>query len=342
MTETVLHINGRSFSIPSDRTGVVTDDPFVMEVMRLVNDWFTHDQFELFSSGSTGAPKPFLLAKAAIEKSAQGTANFFKLPQGTTALCCLPLNKIAGRMMLYRSLVNGWELTVQHAESNPLKEEQAFDFVALTPFQAHTILDENPSAFNAIKKVILGGAKVHEGLKTALQAFRCEVWETYGMTETITHIAAKQISPKPQNEFHCLPGIHIRATPSDQLCISSNYIDEIITNDIVKLTSSSTFELLGRKDFVINSGGIKLFPEQIESKLAGFLSERFYISKSAHASLGEQVILVIESSPFEEQAQVALMATLRTVLSKYELPKSIVFRPKFEETDTGKIIRQTV
>jgi len=341
LTDYALHINGERFPSPLRKPSASTD-PLAMEVFELIKEWQINNRFKLTTSGSTGTPKPIYHSKEAIIQSARGTADFFSLKEGTKALCCLPLRKIAGRMMLYRSLVNHWELTVQHPEGNPLKTAKAYDFVALTPFQAHQVIKENPAALNQIKTVIIGGAKVDSALIEALQSFNCEVWETYGMTETLTHIAAKQISPSTQESFHCLPSIQVRVNKEDQLCISSPYFSEIITNDVVQLIDQCTFQLLGRKDFVINSGGLKLFPEQIESKLMGAIEDRFYITKSPHDTLGEQVTIVIESNAYPEDQLQQFKSTITGLLSKFEVPKKYVFLPHFEETTTGKIIRKAL
>jgi O-succinylbenzoic acid--CoA ligase len=341
LTDYAFHINGARFPSPLRKPSALKDT-LAMEVFELIEEWQISDRFKLTTSGSTGAPKPIYHSKKAIIQSARGTADFFSLKEGTKALCCLPLKKIAGRMMLYRSLVNHWELTVQHPEGNPLKTAKPYDFVALTPFQAHQVIKENPAALNQVKTVILGGAKVDSVLIEALQSFNCAVWETYGMTETLTHIAAKQISPYTQEAFHCLPSIEVRVNKEDQLCISSPYFSEIITNDVVQLIDKHTFQLLGRKDFVINSGGLKLFPEQIESKLMGVIEDRFYITKSPHETLGEQVTIVIESSPYQQHQLEKFKSAITRLLSKFEVPKKYVFLPHFEETTTGKIIRKAL
>lgn len=340
MTDCVLHINNHRYSWPFHALQHHTGE-FERTIWTYLNEWFTQDEFEVMTSGSTGAPKVIHHQKSAIVWSATSTAKALQLQPKTNALCCLPIEKIAGRMMLYRAIINNWELTLRTPSGMPFIADDQFDFVALTPFQATKTFQAMPSVFNHIGNVILGGAQVLDTLAIALKPFSCAVWETYGMTETISHVALKQLQPLRQTRFYALPDVKLTTNAEDQLLIDAPHLSaQLETNDIVHLVDEQSFELLGRKDDVINSGGIKLFPHTIEAKLAGSIEERFFITKSSDEALGEVVTMVIESAPWNEERKAQLTDHFAKQLDKFERPRKITFQSAFSETDTGKITRK--
>ncbi len=293
-------------------------------------DWFdSKDYIEMQTSGTTGAPKIITVSKQAMVNSALATGDFFDLHPGDKALQCLPVKYVAGKMMLIRAMILGLELEFVAPSSHPmLHDENVYDFVAMVPLQAQNSLVE----LKRVKKLIVGGAKINSALEKALMKLKTEVWETFGMTETITHIAAKHVGEKA---YTVLPNVTISYDDKNCLVIHAPSIsDEIIhTNDIVELVNENQFVFLGRMDNVINSGGIKLIPEQIEEKLSCKITERFFISSIEDKELGEKVVLVIESEKYD------LDENLFENLDKYEKPKEIIFIPKFKETSFGKVIR---
>jgi O-succinylbenzoic acid--CoA ligase len=198
----------------------------------------------------------------------------------------------------------------------------------MVPLQAKNSLKE----LHKIKKLIIGGVKIHKSLEQELLKLPIEIYETYGMTETITHIAAKKIG---EEAFTVLPNVTVSVDDRQCLVIDAKNISEekIITNDIVNLISDKQFIWMGRYDNVINSGGIKLIPEQIEEKLSTLIPRRYFVYGVPDSNLGEKLVLYIEGAPLEIEESVF------EVLNKYEKPKEIVFIPKFKETATGKIIR---
>ncbi|WP_333600987.1 AMP-binding protein [Flavobacterium sp.] len=294
-------------------------------------DWFDSKDFiEMQTSGTTGAPKTITVSKQAMVHSALATGDFFDLQPGNKALHCLPVKYVAGKMMLVRAMILGFDLEFVAPSSHPLRSnELEFDFVAMVPLQAQNSLPE----LKKVKKMIVGGAAVSKALEKQLLKLPTQVYETYGMTETITHIAARKLGEKA---FTVLPDVTISYDDRNCLVIHAPRIsdDVIVTNDIVELVNENQFIFLGRMDNVINSGGIKLIPEQIEHKLANKIQQRFFIASKPDAELGEKVILVIEGNKqsFED--------TLYEDLDKYEKPKEILFVPKFKETTTGKILRK--
>ena len=294
-------------------------------------DWFDgKDYIEMETSGTTGAPKTISVKKQAMVDSALATGDFFELEPGNKALQCLPVKFVAGKMMLVRAMILGLDLEFVAPSSHPLnKNEIDFDFVAMVPLQAQNSIAE----LKKVKKMIVGGAAVNKTLEKQLLKLPTEVYETYGMTETITHIAARKLGEKT---FTVLPYVTISYDDRNCLVIHAPRIsdDVIITNDIVELVNENQFIFLGRMDNVINSGGIKLIPEQIEEKLAAKIQQRFFIASKPDNELGEKVVLVIEGEKHE------LDDLIYESLDKYEKPKEVVFFSKFKDTVTGKILRK--
>ncbi|RKS02507.1 MULTISPECIES: AMP-binding protein [unclassified Flavobacterium] len=294
-------------------------------------DWFDgRDYIEMQTSGTTGTPKIISVSKQAMVHSALATGDFFDLQPGNSALHCLPVKYVAGKMMLVRAMILGLDLEFVAPSSHPLRHNEIdYDFVAMVPLQAQNSISE----LKKVKKLIVGGAAINKNLEKQLLKLSTQVFETYGMTETITHIAARKLGEKA---FTVLPGVTISYDDRNCLVIHAPRIsdDVIITNDIVELVNENQFVFLGRMDNVINSGGIKLIPEQIEEKLAHKIHQRFFIASKPDSELGEKVILVVEG---EKQD---LGADLYEELDKYEKPKELIFLPKFKETGSGKVMRK--
>lgn len=305
-------------------------DDFEIEAGIFLMDWFDdHSYVDTQTSGTTGTPKIIRISKQAMVHSAIATGDFLGLQPGNTALHCLPCRFIAGKMMLVRAIILGLEMDLVSPKGNPIpNKHKVYDFSAMVPLQVEHAL----SQLNQIKKLIVGGAKIAPSLINQLQSCTTEVYETYGMTETITHIAAKKID---EDYFQTLPNVTVSIDDRSCLVIDApNILEEkIVTNDIVHLVSPTSFQWLGRYDNVINSGGVKLFPERIEEKLQQAFSVPFFIASEYDEHLGEKVILAIESE------EITLSATIFDVLEKYEKPKKIYFIPNFIRTETGKINR---
>ena len=294
-------------------------------------DWFDNkDYIEMKTSGTTGLPKVVKLQKQAMIQSALATGDFFKLEPRDKALLCLPVKFIAGKMMLVRSLILGLDLDIVEPSTKPLAlNSKLYDFVAMVPLQVENSIEE----LKNVKKLIVGGAKMDSALTEKVLPLKTEVYETYGMTETITHIAAKRVG---ETVFTVLPNVKIAQDDRGCLMITVPSISDepIITNDLVDVVRENQFMFLGRIDNVINSGGIKLIPEQIEAKLIGKINSRFFVTGIPDSALGEKVILVIEG---EKQD---FSKDFFDVLDKFERPKEVVFIPKFKENENGKLLRK--
>jgi O-succinylbenzoic acid--CoA ligase len=187
--------------------------------------------------------------------------------------------------------------------------------------------------------VLLGGAAANNSLLKEIQSINTQVYATYGMTETLSHIALKKINGDLKSDlFSILPGVSISIDDRDCLIVKV-FGKTFITNDIIRLVDDNRFEWLGRYDNVINSGGLKFIPEQIESKLQYLIKYRYYISSEKDNDLGNIIVLYIESEKFSIEKEDSLFEEMRKVLSKYEIPKSIYYLDSFSETSNGKLIR---
>ncbi len=289
----------------------------------------------VYTSGSTGKPKHISLSKESMIQSAFATGQFFKLPAKTKALHCLSSNFIAGKMMWVRALVLGWHLEVIETSSHPLKDTNSiYDFAAMVPLQVQNSL----AKLTQIKKLIIGGGSLSTSLENKLKKLETSIFQTYGMTETITHIAVKEISKKETNFYTGLPNVTFRIDKRGCLLIDAPRISNntIQTNDLVKLYTATEFEWLGRIDNLINSGGVKLSPEKIEKELVPFIHKPFMIASLPDKILGEKVILIIESS---EQEMDLKSAFFSAKLHKYEIPKRVFYLNNFVYTQNGKIRR---
>lgn len=305
-------------------------------------DWLDgQSTIEVYTSGSTGTPKRIFLKKKHMENSARATGQFFKLQAKSSALLCLPTTYIAGKMMLVRAMVLGLHLDYVTPVSTPLNNKsKSYDFCAMVPMQLENSLND----IEKIKTLLVGGAPISEKVQSQVQALarKTQIFETYGMTETITHIAIKRIYPSNYDSpyFQTLPKVKISVDKRDCLVINAPEIasEKIVTNDVVKLISDSEFEWLGRYDNIINSGGVKLFPEQIEEKLAKVILSRFFVAGLPDEKLGEKLIVVIEGR-IDAMIVQSKIQSLDNI-DKFELPKEIYGIPKFVESPNGKIKRE--
>lgn len=306
-------------------------DAYERSIGEFFLDWFDKkDYIEMTTSGTTGLPKLVRLEKQAMIHSALATGDFFDLKPGDKALLCLPTQFIAGKMMLVRSLILGLELDVVSPSLHPLElNTTTYDFVAMVPLQVQNSIN----ALKNVRKLIIGGAKMDSSLEEKLLPLKTKIYETYGMTETITHIAAKRLG---DSVFSILPNVKISQDDRGCLVINVSTISDepIVTNDLVELLNENQFIFLGRIDNVINSGGVKLIPEQIEAKLTGKINSRFFVTGLPDTTLGEKLVLVIEGEKQE------FPTDFFDVLGKYEKPKEIVFVTKFKENENGKLLRK--
>jgi len=313
---------------------------YEISIGKFFQEWLSSNETVLVrTSGSTGTPKDIELSKHKMINSAKATGTFFKLAENTTALLCLPSNYIAGKMMLVRAMTLGWDLHIVAPEKDAITQyDNDYDFVAMVPYQVHYSINY----LNKIKKLIIGGGSISKELNDQLQEVDAEVFATYGMTETITHIAVRRINGLAKTmDYTALPDVKFSVDDRNCLTIEAPEVSDnnVLTNDVVRLISPTSFEYLGRIDNVVNSGGVKLFPEQIEAKIAAFIDRPFIIASEKNDALGEQLILILEEDATKEKPN---FNQVFSVLTNYERPKKIYSFSKFPFTETGKIKRNEI
>jgi len=313
--------------------------------------WRGQADFALQTSGSTGTPKPIALTRKQMAASAQMTGKVLGLAPGDAALVNLNTRYIGGLMMLVRGMELGLQLVVVEPTALPLRnftDQDRFDFFSFVPLQLQTTLRDDPGKvglLSAAKAILVGGAPVSEDVEEMVQAITAPVYQTYGMTETVSHVALRRLNgPARQDYYTVLNGVRISTDDRSCAVIHTHLpgLKAVVTNDVIEMLSPGTFRWLGRADHVINSGGVKVQAEKIEGIIAKKFAElsikkRFFVSGIPHPNLGEAVALLVEGDPLPNQTEEYLNQLLLSALSKYELPKSIRYLSSFAETPTGKI-----
>jgi O-succinylbenzoic acid--CoA ligase len=318
-----------------------------MELEEFLNEW--HDDrptVMVHTSGSTGKPKPLLVEKSRMEASARITCNFLGLQQGDTALLCMPLDYIAGKMMVVRALTCGLRLIAVKPSGTPCWDE-TIDFAAMVPLQVWNLLHHatGRQRLMQVRHLIIGGGAIDERLEEALKDFPNAVWSTYGMTETLSHIALRRLNgPTASSWYTPFEGVMLSQTEEGCLVIDAPAVHDglLVTNDIVELSlnsklsslNSQQFRVIGRKDNVICSGGIKIQMEEVERLLRPHLPRPFLITRVPDERLGQQVVLMMEQGTEEEARTVC-----ERVLPKYWQPRRILIVDGLPMTATGKPAR---
>jgi O-succinylbenzoic acid--CoA ligase len=331
--------------------------PYEEQALRFCEEWLSgKPTFTLHTSGSTGTPKRIELARTQMVASARLTGETFGLRTGEAALCCLNVAYVAGVMMLVRALELHLNLTVVEPASNPLDgvpETARFDFCAFVPLQLQVMLEKTPErlpVINGAKAILLGGAAVSGGLEERLQVVQAPVFGTYGMTETVSHVAIRHLNGPERSEiYRLLRGVEAGTDHRDCLWVRgpmTGFIP-VQTNDVVEFRDAQTFRWLGRYDSIVNSGGVKIVPERVEAALEPVLRQagfggRFFVCGLPDERLGQRLTLVLEGQSFTAQQVDLIRRTAGEKLSRFELPKHWEFLATFPETPTGKIDRKRI
>lgn len=290
------------------------------------------------TSGSTGAPKTIRIEKSHMIRSAKNTLEYFGIEPGKKAFLCLSADTIAGKMMIVRSIVGHLKLFVGKVSSDSLCEcPDGVNFTALVPLQLSHALENCPEKLASIDCVITGGAPVSDPLENALSEKHISVFQTFGMTETISHVAIRKIGFRKETYFNALNGITFSTGKESTLTIHCPDLghETLFTNDVVELKNKELFKWLGRRDHVINSGGIKIHPEEVEKMLSNCIHIPFFVAGVADPLLGQKLVLVIESL----QALDVKKSDLERILDKYKVPKEQHCFKSFVRTESNKINR---
>jgi len=342
-------INNRDVSIDDIQAGrAAAKTAFEQATFDFIRAWLAgEDPFIITTSGSTGDAKPISITRSQMKESAMRTVNALGLAANDVSLVSLNTQYIGGRMMLVRALEAGMQILAVEPTSTPLAGiDNHIDFTAMVPLQVEATLASNKaSKFDEMKAVIIGGAAVSDALQTSIQKINAPVYATYGMTETISHIALKRLNGNDASSyFTTFPGVGIELDDRGCLIISASYLPEtIVTNDLVEIIDRNKFQWLGRWDNVINSGGIKVMPEKLEVEIGKIFNslnvrQNYFVHGIPDTRLGSKIILVVEGEFFVKKNEV--LKALSQTFSKYEIPKEIISIPTFIYTTTGKINRK--
>lgn len=300
---------------------------------------------EVSTSGSTGVPKKMRFPKSAFELSAASTNSFFGITRNSRLLLALPMRYIAGKMMVARAAAAGCELTVAAPSSSPFAGKPdgyaaSFDFVPLTPHQADRCADDTPKAISEAGTVLIGGGQVSDELRKKLLRCGVNAYASFGMTETLSHFAVAKITAEGDLLFKPLPGVEVKTDRTGRLRVKRKGITRgrLETNDLAEL-SGEGFYWKGRADNLINSGGIKVIPEQVEKSVAHLLQMPYFVAGIPHEKLGEEVALFIEA---EDLPAADLLGEVQHALADtpFWQPRKLIPVSRFLYTDTGKIMRK--
>lgn len=316
-----------------------------MDYEAFLTEW--HDEnptLLVHTSGSTGKPKPMLVEKRRMEASARITCRFLGLKAGDTALLCMPLDYIAGKMMVVRALTCGLQLLRVEPAGHPLSSSHCpsatkIDLAAMVPLQVYNSLQvpEERERLRAVRHLLIGGGAVDEAMQAALRDFPHAVWSTYGMTETLSHIALRRLNGAMASQWYTpFDGVQVSLASDGCLVIDAPAVHDgpLATNDMAELRADGSFRILGRKDNVICSGGVKIQAEEVERLLRPHLSIPYLITRVGDERLGQSVVLLMEQG----SATVA-QAVCRRVLPKYWQPRHILTVDHLPMTSTGKPAR---
>ena len=308
------------------------------EIYKLLLFWKSDkENLTVLTSGSTGNPKKINISKKQMIVSAENTLQYFNVNENSTFLNCLPVKYIGGKIMLIRAILSKGKIVLCKPLANPIKElDIIIDFIALTPLQLNNVL-ENRKNFEKIKLAIIGGGLVSENLISKIQNLTTNCFQTYGMTETISHIAVRNLKNcTNKTPYKCLEDIKVRANKKNQLIIDSKKlnIENLVTNDKVKILSNEEFLFLNRTDTIINSGGLKINPEEVENKILKSLGDNnFFVDKIKNDKFGEEIILIA----LKKIELNLLIESIKLLKDKKIQPKKIYIVDKFIFNDNQKI-----
>jgi len=306
-------------------------------------------EFEFNTSGTTNTPKIILLKRKWMEISALQTINRLKL-WNENILCCLPTHKVGGIMMFVRALAGDFDITLFEPRADPmldLNADHSFTFVSLVPYQLSAIFksDESTQKLNRFRTVLVGGSEINDVLVTQLEALNPTIYHTYGMTETCSHIALKKLNHGAWPHFIPNEAVELKTDDEGVLAMSGYQtgLEWVQSSDMARIYKDGSFDILGRADFVINSGGFKIIPEQLEKTIADIfnsnnLKTSLAITSKPHSEWGEELILILSGTTFP--AKDKIFELLKPRLKAYEVPKQIIFMDEIPLNDGGKTDRR--
>ncbi|MEZ4799262.1 MAG: AMP-binding protein [Flavobacteriales bacterium] len=347
MSERFININGVKFDC--DRRDIWEHESknefpeYIQNVLSFCKEWFDERPFVVVkTSGSTGTPKEIKLPKTWMQISALKSINAFEIKQKSNLLLSLPVSFIAGKLMIVRAIVSESNLICVQPEAKPQLPQEEIHFAAFTPMQVQYLLDHQSDLYSKIDSVIIGGGAISESLWQQISMLTNRSYATYGMTETSTHIAYQHISATNRRNHFSLIDSSIIINLDERGCVHFEvpYFDnlKVQTNDLALLIDENSFELLGRIDRVVNSGGRKIQVEELEELITSEIQWPFYLCGKPDDLLGEKLVLMVETGEGIQSNE--FFESAFNKLSKLDQPKEIHFRKKFTYTHTGKVIKK--
>ncbi len=326
-------------------------EPYFRGVIDFIKHWETKPAYlYIKTSGSTGPPKEIKLSREQLLASVKLSQEKFNLNQSTQFICNLPIDYIAGKLMIIRALELNADLLILKPSTNPMalnsRERYMLDtqmgknFMAFVPMQIDAMLKDKESvrALNTAKAILIGGTGINQTLRDDIKQLKVPVYLTYGMTETCTHIAVQNLmEEKEEALFETLEGVEISINNNQQLQIRGDVTNNewITTNDIVELISPSRFHLLGRVDDIINTGGVKINPSTIY-KVADKYFKQYFVYGVPDQLLGQKIV-IFTTDKINTQKQAEVLSQLKEELAKFARPKEIIVLKEFLLTSSGKI-----
>lgn len=341
-----LLLEGKEYA-PEDISRLVAEGagncpPALWDLYLFLNEWFDASPIiTVQTSDSTGVPKELVVRKDRMMQSARLTCEFLNLQAGDTALLCMNLRYIGAMMMVVRSLVAGLNLVVRPASGHPLSDvEVPLKFAAMVPLQVYNTLrvPVERKRLEHTDILIIGGGAVDDSLEAELKTIPIAAYSTYGMTETLSHIALRRLNGEAASKcYYPFPSVELSLSAENTLIVKAPLIcdDVLQTNDIACLCSDGGFTIAGRKDNVINSGGIKIQAEEMENRLQPFIPVPFAVTAVPDPCLGQALTLLIAGKPDIKELENKLQAVLET----YYRPKHIFITELIPQTENGKIDR---
>lgn len=334
-----LHLNGKLYSVkdilnPELNTDGLNENQ--VQALTFAAELFGEsEEITVQTSGSTGNPKNIQFSKNAVVTSAQATNRFFNLDQNTVAVLPLPMRYIAGKMMVARAIVGEYNLIVLDPTSDPDLSELKSDFMPVTPFQMHNLIDTQPEYLRNIGVYLIGGGEPDKSLISKINENGISAYASFGMTETLSHFALANLnglSDRP--DYIPLSEVEIEIDEDGGLLVNwpSLTNGRLNTNDLAERTKKG-FKWLGRGDNLINSGGVKIIPERVERILQDYIQVPFFVSEIPHPTLGQELVIFTE---------VKISLDLKSIRwdFKHQQPRKIVVAKVFSRTVSGKIKRR--
>lgn len=358
-TKPGIHVGSSFFDVSMMRDApafsIPALSPDAIAALTFCHQWLSGQQtFELTTSGSTGLPKPVTIPRERIITSVRMTASAVGLQPSYHALVCLSPRFIAGIMMLARGLILGMEMTFVEPSGNPFDTlEGAFDFTALVPMQLRQALDSasGRSHLDRMKVVLVGGAPLPSSLEARIRELSCDVYHTFGMTETLSHIALRHLRMDEEKQvYSALSGVELSLDDRGCLVVRSPLTEgPVVTNDMVELLSENQFRWLGRIDDVIITGGIKIsaayVEDTIEEALRRLTSGDHYkavVLGIPDEKTGQRIVACIEGPQLSGKISGQLQASIRSALGNYSSPREFRFIEKIPRLESGKVDRTTL